>query len=126
LSGTVRIEDGVFAVHFEATPINDYSLTRLPRWMRGAAFGVREQLRERLGWIVDVVPVIVVCGYFPQRVDDCDGVPCVAVDALADWLDEQPKRLSARDAVAVASAINDLPIAESLPATPSGTAATTD
>src|SRR5438093_1031135 len=38
LSGTVRVEEGVFSVHFDASPINDYSLTRLPRSMKGAAF----------------------------------------------------------------------------------------
>jgi hypothetical protein len=124
LSGTARIEDGVFSVHFDASPINDYSLTRLPQSMRGAAFGVREQLRKRLGWIVDVVPVVVVCGYFPQRVECCDGVACVSVEALADWLEQQPRRLSERDAAAVAAAISDLPIAEPVPAAPKSARAT--
>lgn len=114
LSGTVRVEEGVFTVHFQASPINDYSLTRLPRSLKGAAFGLRERLRERLGWIVDVVPVVVVCGNFPQRIANCDGVACVAVDALADWLEAQPRRLSDRDIVTVGSAINDLPAAEPL------------
>ena len=125
LSGTARIEDGVFRVHFDVSPINDYSLTRLPRWMNGAAFGLREELHARLGWIVDVVPVVVVCGYFPQRIEDCDGVACVALDALVDWLEQQPTRLSDRDAVTVAAAINDLPLAE-FPETPRSTRTTND
>jgi hypothetical protein len=116
LSGTVRIEEGVFTVHFDASPINDYSLTRLPRSMKGAAFGLRERLLERLGWIVDVVPVVVVCGNFPQRVANCDGVSCVAVDELAEWLEAQPRRLSDGDIVTVGAAINDLPAAELLAA----------
>jgi hypothetical protein len=116
LSGTIRIEEGVFTVHFEASPINDYSLTHLPRWMHGAASGLRGRLQEQLGWIVDVDPVVVVCGSFPQRVAQCDGVVCVAVDALADWLVAQPRRLSDGDRAAVASAINDLPSAHAIAA----------
>lgn len=116
LSGTARVEEGVFAVHFEASPINDYSLPHLPRWMHGAASGLRDRLREKLGWIVDVDPVVVVCGNFPQRIAQCAGVAFVAVDALADWLETQPRRLSDGDRAAVAAAINDLPSAHAIAA----------
>jgi Nuclease-related domain len=122
LSGTARVEEGVFTVHFEASPINDSALPRLPRWMHGAASGLRDRLLDKLGWIVDVHPVVVLCGNFPQRIAQCDGVPFVAVDALAEWLETQPRRLSDGDRAAVVAAVNDLPsahaIAEGIPAAP--------
>jgi hypothetical protein len=114
LGGTISVKDGALAVHFQLSPIDDYVYTGLPRAMGGAARGLRDRLQEELGWIVDVYPVVVIHGVFPQRVVSVGRLTYVAVEELAEWLDDQPHRLAAQDQPAVARAVEQLPPARDI------------
>jgi hypothetical protein len=114
LGGTISVKDGALAVHFQLSPIDDYVYTGLSRAMGGAARGLRDRLQKELGWIVDVYPVVVIHGVFPQRVVSVGRLTYVAVEELAEWLDEQPRRLAAQDQPAVARAVEQLPPARDI------------
>jgi hypothetical protein len=114
LGGAISVEDGALAVHFQLSPIDDYIYTGLPRAVGGAARGLRDRLQEKLGWIVDVYPVVVIHGLFPQRVVPAGRLTYVAVEELAAWLEEQPCRLAVQDQPAVARAVGQLPPARDI------------
>jgi len=119
VAGSVIVEDGLPHVRFPKSPVNDYTLPNLVASIRGAARGVRERLHTKLGSIVDVYPVVVISGTFDQRIVP-GRVRFVRVDALAAWLEQQPRRISDTDLVAVARAVDDLPLAPEIPWSPTG------
>lgn len=111
LWGSFAIEEGVLTCHHEIAPMSDYSLPKLEKQMRGAAWGLEERLKAQLGWRVDVRPVVVVWAEFLG----CEGrlgqgkVAVVGGRRLREWLREQPVRLAERDRATVAEAVATLP-----------------
>lgn len=124
LWGSFAIDDGgVLSCHHEIAPMSDYSLPKLERQMLGAGFGLEERLKAKLGWRVDVRPVVVLWAEFPER-EAWLGESKVAVVGgrrLVEWLREQPDRLAERDRLSVAEAIAALPdaVAPEQPQAPS-------
>lgn len=109
LSGRAAVQDGVLSISFPGSPVDDYSLTGLPRALHGAARGFRDRLAQKLGWIADIYPVVVLCGEFPQRQAEFGRLSYVAVGDLAGWLEQQPRRIAPKDADAITQAIDELP-----------------
>lgn len=115
LSGRAEVEDGVLHVRFPLSPTDDWDYTRLPRALFGAAVGLRERLRQELGWIVDVHPVVVLTGLYPQRRAEAGRLVYLAVDELVPWLNEQPRRVAPQDVAAIRPIVAALPAAGDLP-----------
>jgi hypothetical protein len=111
LWGTVRVEDGILTCHHESSPRSDYSMPKQPHYVQTAAWAVERRLKERLGWIVDVRPVLVVWAAFPDGEATVDGVTVVRGDLLADWLRTQPLRIAPADRTVVGGALATLPAA---------------
>jgi hypothetical protein len=72
-----------------------WTWTRGPGRMRGAAAALSNALVAQTGRKVWVTAVVTVWGDFPSRVTEQDRVVYVAGDALAEWLEAQPRRLDA-------------------------------
>jgi hypothetical protein len=87
----------------------------LPRALFGAAAGLRERLKEELGWIVDVQPVVVLVGSFPQTRTAVGRLGYVGVRELVAWLKEQPLRVAPQDVVAIREIVARLPAAGDIP-----------
>jgi nuclease-like protein len=115
LSGRAEVEDGVLHARFQDSPVDDRAYTGLSRALLGAAAGLRERLKGQLGWIVDVHPVVVLVGRFPQGRTEAGRVTYVSVDELAAWLAEQPRRLASQDLDAITTIIARFPAARDLP-----------
>jgi hypothetical protein len=114
LGGRSVVEDGVLHVRFPDSPIDDYACTGLPRALFGRAAGLRERLKAELGWIVDVHPVVVLLGLFPERRAEAGRLTYLAVDELVPWLLEQPVRVAPQDVQAIRRIVNRLPAASDL------------
>jgi len=71
-------------------------------------------LHAQLGWIVDVYPVVVIAGHFPQQVEAVGRLTYVAVEALAEWLEGQPRRLAPEDQSSVVGIVRELPPARDI------------
>lgn len=115
--GSFAIEEGVLSCHHEIAPMSDYSLPKLEKRMRGAAFGLEERLKAKLGWRVDVQPVVVLWAEFPEREGKLGQgkVAVVGGRRLRGWPREQPVRLADRDRPAVAEVVEALPDALAAP-----------
>jgi nuclease-like protein len=111
LSGRAEVDEGVLHVRFPLSPADDRDYTRLPRALFGAAAGLRERLKYELGWIVDVHPVVVLTGLYPQRRAEAGRLVYLAVDELVPWLNEQPRRVAPRDVAAIRPIVAALPAA---------------
>jgi len=111
LWGSFAIEEGTLTCHHLDAPLSDYALPKLDRQMAGAAFGLRGHLKERLGWIVEVQPTVVLWAKFEAAEGSVGRTTIVRGDRLADWLAKQPHRLSESDRVAVGEVVASLPSA---------------
>jgi hypothetical protein len=111
LSGRAEVEGGVLHVRFPESPIDDYSCPQLARAIFGAAAGLRERLKGELGWIVDVYPIVVLVGPYPQRCTELGRLAYVGARELAGWLGEQPRRVAPHDVEAIHKVVASLPAA---------------
>ena len=107
--GSFAIEDGVLSCHHESASQSDYSMPKLERQMAGAAWGLERLLKERVGWIVDVSPVVVLWAGFDAREGTLGKVHVVHGDQLEGWLRTQPVRIAQADIVTIAATVKSLP-----------------
>jgi hypothetical protein len=93
--GIVSVHDGVMKVHRREDPEEDvYEQRSLTGRMKGAAFGLADDLRHATGRRPWVTPVVVIWAEFEQRMHEDDGVVWVHGKALREWLSAQPVKLS--------------------------------
>lgn len=93
--GIVSVRDGVMKVHRREDPDEDvYEQRSLTGRMKGAAFGLADDLRHATGRRPWVTPVVVIWAEFEQRMHEDDGVVWVHGKALREWLSAQPVKLS--------------------------------
>jgi hypothetical protein len=114
LSGRTEVQEGVLHVRFPNSPADDRAYTGLPRAVFGAAAGLRERVKHELGWIVDVHPVVVLTGLYPQRRAEAGRLVYLAVDELVPWLAEQPRRVAPQDVEAIRAIVTAMPAARDL------------
>ena len=114
LGGRALVENGVLQVRFPESPIDDYACTGLPRTLYGRAAALRERLKADLGWIVEVHPVVVLLGLFPERRAEAGRLAYLQVDELVPWLLEQPTRVAPQDVQAIRRIVSRLPAAADL------------
>jgi hypothetical protein len=113
LRGRAEVEDGVLHARFPSSPA-DRAYTGLQRALFGAAAGLRERVKHELGWIVDVHPVVVLPGSYPQRRAEAGRLVYLAVDELIPWLAEQPRRVAPQDVEAIRAMVTAMPAARDL------------
>jgi hypothetical protein len=116
LNGRLVVTDGVLNVRFDQSPINDYALTSLAPAVHRFAGRLRDHLHSRLGWIVDVYPVVVlVSEAFEQGRVTAGRLTYIRVDQLAHWLEQQPRRIAEQDLAQIGAALAALPSAKDIP-----------
>jgi hypothetical protein len=111
LWGTFAVEDGVLACHHESLPLSDYSLPKLPRSLAAAARALERRLKDELGWIVHVHPVVVIWAAFPEQEAWLGHVAVVQGAQLVDWLRARPPRVAEADQLAIQAIVAALPAA---------------
>jgi hypothetical protein len=116
--GTFAIEDRVLSCHHHSAPQSDYSMPKLERQMMGAAGGLERFLNERVGWIIDVWPVVVLWAGFEAREGTIGKVQIVHGSQLEAWLRKQPVRIAGADVVTIAATVESLPPAAHSPSEP--------
>jgi hypothetical protein len=105
----------VLSVEFAFSPIDSYELPRLARALDYRSRDVRDPPQAELRWNVDVRPVVVINGHFPQRVVRAERLTYVAVEALAAGLASEPRRIASTDLAVVVHAVQTLEPAPILP-----------
>ena len=106
LSGVISVEeDGLTAVYGDPS-IDSFTNRRLVGSLRAAAATLKTRIAEatRLTYFVRIV--VVIWGDFPAGLIEQHGVTYVAGSRLHRWLEEQPVRLSERDASLIRLALN--------------------
>ena len=84
LWGTFAVSCGVLSCSHPDGPRSDYSMPRLPRSLCAASRSVDSVLKNSLGWIVDMRPVVVLWANFPAGEAVVDGVAIVRGDLLTE------------------------------------------
>lgn len=103
--GVVTVADGVATVTPRDNPDAAWSWPRLSGALRGASAGNKEALEKLTGIRTWVQPVVVIWAPFEQGCEVSGGVAYVAGEQVADWLREQPARLSQERVDKLASGI---------------------
>jgi hypothetical protein len=116
LAGVARVTaQGVLSVEFARSPSDNYILPGLARGLDYRSREVRDRLRDELGWIVDVRPLVAINGHFSQRVVRVGRLTYAGVEALAEVLASEPRRIAPTDLAAVVRAVEALESAPDLP-----------
>lgn len=115
--GIVSVHEGVMKVQRREDPNEIYEQRALAGHMKGAAFGLAEDLRQATGRRPWVTPVVVIWAPFEQRILEDSGVAWVHGEALREWLSGRPVKLSDERREQLAQAAKALPKAETRQAT---------
>jgi hypothetical protein len=98
LSGSITVEENGLTASYGDSPWKSFTHTKLSPAMRGDAKHLKERVCAATGLTYWVQPVVVIWGAFGPSEVERDGVAYLQGTRLADWLRNQPHRLSRRDA----------------------------
>jgi hypothetical protein len=98
LAGSITVEVDGLTASYRDSPRRSFTHTKLAPTMRGDAKHLKERIRAVTGLTYWVQPVVVIWGDFDSSEIQHDGIAYLEGRRLRDWLQNQPHRLSRRDA----------------------------
>jgi hypothetical protein len=116
LSGVLTVKDGMLSASYGESEVDAFTNRSLAPALRARAATLKKRVAEatRLTYFVRIV--VVIWGDFPQGVVEGDGLTYVVGDRLRSWLEEQPTRMSDRDASLIRLALEADAVVPAAPA----------